>query len=48
VSGLVQFITDMRERTITLEIQPDNFPEDDEVNYTIVLGISEIMRVLLL
>ena len=34
----------MRERTITLEIQPDNIPEDDEVRYTVVLGMSEIMH----
>jgi len=47
ISGSVQFITGMRERTITLEIQPDNLPEDDEVNYTVILGTFKTLHILL-
>lgn len=31
-SGLIQFSTGSNQRTILLEIQSDNVPEDDEVN----------------
>ena len=31
--GLIQFITGTTQRTVTLEIQPDSLPEDNEVNF---------------
>lgn len=34
-SGLVRFITGGVQRTITLEIQSDSIPEDDEVSLII-------------
>lgn len=37
----------MTERTITLEIQPDNIPEDDEVSCTEDVDIFEVTHVII-